>query len=222
RIMPPQAERKRRRMDRRSYEAGMGGAGERMRGGDLLPLDYKIRVKRAGRGLTKPRVDLLNQIGPHPPPSRFMGGAEPRPLVALKVLKEENLVAPVLVALEFFHPPVCGPSPVFAAQEEFDQPPRQLLADLPEVHHLSRPGRAFDLEVVAVAIVREVRVIFLQRFDDQEVDREPHRPAPIRVAAEQPGLRLRRLVIYTVLDALDIDPIRIVLMEARKRADAVR
>src|SRR5215475_12082480 len=187
----------------------------------ILSLLHKLRIKRAGRRLTAPGVDLLNQLGHKPRPSGLMAGAEPRAVVAVKVLKEENLVAPVLVALEFFYPAVCGPAPVFAAQEEFDQPPRQLLADVPEVHHLSRPGRAFDLEVVAVAIVREVLVIFLQRFDDQEVDREPHRPAPIRVAAEQPGLRLGRLVIYTVLDALDVDLIRVVLMEARKRADAI-
>src|SRR5262245_18123319 len=163
---------------------------------------------------------MLNQLGQQPRTSGLMAGAEPSAVVAVKVLKEEDLVSPVLVALEFFYPAVCGSSPLFAAQEEFDQPPRQLLADVPEVHHFSRPGRAFDLEVVTVAIVREVRVIFLQRFDDQEVDREPHRPAPIRVASEQPGLRPRRLVIYTVLDALDVDLIGVVLMEARKRADA--
>src|SRR5262247_4591895 len=183
---------------------------------------HKLRIKHAGRRITMPGVNLLNQLGHQPRPSGLMAGAEPSAVVAVKVLKEEDLVAPVLVALEFFYPAVCGSSPVFAAQEEFDQPPRQLLADVPEIHHFSRPGRAFDLEVVAVAIVREVLVIFLQRFDDQEVDREPHRPAPIRVAAEQPRLRLRRLVIYSVLDALDVDPIRVVLMEARKRADSVR
>src|SRR5262249_54429796 len=148
-----------------------------------------------------------------------MAGAEPRAVVAVKVLKEEDLVAPVLVALEFFYPALCGSAPVFAAQEEFDQPPRQLLADVPEVHHFSRPGRAFDLEVVAVAIVREVLVIFLQRFDDQEVDREPNRTAPIRVAAEQPGLRLRRLAIYTVLHPLAVGTGRVVPMESRNPAD---
>src|SRR5262245_35491355 len=167
-------------------------------------------------------VNLLNQLGHQPSPAGLMTGAKPRAVVAVEVFEEVNQVAPVFVALKFFYTAVYGPAPIFSTQEEFDQPPRQLLADLPQVHHLSRPGWAFDYEVVVVAIVSEVLVILLQRFDNQEIDREPHRPAPIGVAAEQPGLRFRRLVIDSVLDALDVDPIRIVLMEARKRADAIR
>src|SRR5215510_3886849 len=100
----------------------------------------KLRIKRAGRRRTMPGVNLLNQLGHQPRPSGLMAGAKPRAVVAVEVLKEENQVAPVLVALEFFYPAVYGPAPVFAAQEEFDQPPRQLLADVPEIHHFSRPG----------------------------------------------------------------------------------
>src|SRR5499427_6288802 len=190
-----------------------------MKYGNGLPatsgLLHKRRIEGTGRRLAAFGVKLLNQLGHQPGPAGLMAGAEPRAVVAVEIFKEENRAAPVFVALKFFYRAVCGPAPGLVGQEEFDQPPRQLLADVPEVHHLSRPGRAFDLEVVAVAIVREVRVILLQRFDDQEVDREPHGPAPIRVAAEQPGLRLRRLVIYTVLDALDVDSVRVVPMEAR-------
>ena len=60
------------------------------------------------------------------------------------------------------------------------QPARQFRRHLPEVHHLPRAGRAFHLEIVA-----EVVVELLQRFDQQVVDREPDRPAPVGVAAEQ-------------------------------------
>ena len=51
--------------------------------------------------------------------------------------------------------------------------------------HLARAGRALDLEVVA-----EIVVELLQRLDQQEVDREPDRAAPVRVAAEEAGRRL--------------------------------
>ena len=47
-------------------------------------------------------------------------------------------------------------------------------------------GRALDPEVVAVVVVE-----LLQRLDQQVVDREPDRPAPVRVAAEQAGASTR-------------------------------
>ena len=59
---------------------------------------------------------------------------------------------------------------------------------------LPRAGRAFDLEVVA-----EVVMELLQRFDQQEVHREPDRPAPVGIAAEQSGARIRRLVVDAIL-----------------------
>ena len=52
---------------------------------------------------------------------------------------------------------------------------------------LPRAGRALDLERVAVEVV-----VALQRLDQQVVDREPDRPAPVGVAAEQAGVRLGR------------------------------
>ena len=50
-------------------------------------------------------------------------------------------------------------------------------------------GGAFDLEIVAVVVME-----LLQRLDDQVVDREPDRPAPVRVAAEHARIRFARLV----------------------------
>ena len=41
--------------------------------------------------------------------------------------------------------------------------------------------RALHLEIVAVVVME-----FLQRFDDQEIDREPDRSAPVGIAAEVP------------------------------------
>src|SRR5688572_31262528 len=46
-------------------------------------------------------------------------------------------------------------------------------------------GRALHAEVVAVVVMK-----LLQRLDDEVVHREPDRAAPVRVAAEQAGVRL--------------------------------
>ena len=59
-------------------------------------------------------------------------------------------------------------------------------ATSPERHAAARAGRALDLEVVAVVVVE-----LLQRLDQQVVDREPDRAAPVGVAAEQPGVATR-------------------------------
>ena len=64
------------------------------------------------------------------------------------------------------------------------------IGDLVQRQILARAGRALDREVVAVVVVE-----LLERLDDQVVDREPDRAAPVRVAAEQAAVRLGRLVL---------------------------
>ena len=63
------------------------------------------------------------------------------------------------------------------------------LGDLVQVDLPARAGGQLDLEVVA-----EVAMVLAQRLDDQEVDREPDRPPPVRVAAVDRAGRLGRLV----------------------------
>src|SRR5262245_48392747 len=113
-----------------------------------------------------------------------MAGAKPRAVVSVEIFEEQNQISPVFIALKLFDRAVDRSAPGSTAHEKMDQSPRQLLADIPQIHHFSRPCRVFDLEIVAVTIVSEELVILLQRFDDQEVDREPDRPAPVRVASE--------------------------------------
>ena len=57
--------------------------------------------------------------------------------------------------------PKTGRRPSAVAQEQARQPAGQLVGDLVEGEELARPGRALDLEVVAVVVVE-----LLQRFDD--------------------------------------------------------
>jgi hypothetical protein len=102
---------------------------------------------------------------------------------------------------------------VLVAQEGPRQTRRELVRDLLQVEAPARAGRELDLEVVAVEVV-----VALERFDDQEVDREPHRAAPVRVAAEQAGVRLGGRVLDRVLAAGELDAIGLRLVDARQRA----
>ncbi len=65
-------------------------------------------------------------------------------------------------------------------------------------------------------------MVLLQRLDQQEVDRKPHRPAPVRVAAEERRGRFAGLVVEHEALAVERQDERIGRMPLRQRADAVR
>ena len=69
------------------------------------------------------------------------------------------------------------------------QPAGDLRRDLEQVQLAPGAGRALDLEPVAVVAVQ-----LEQAAQDDEVHREPHRAAPVRVAAEHAGVGLGRQV----------------------------
>src|SRR5437899_7461976 len=113
-----------------------------------------------------------------------MACAEPRPGVAMEVFVEEHEVAPVWIALEALDAAEHGTSAVLT-EKNGRQAPREFGRDFPERHHAAGTRRALDGEIAAKVVVE-----LLQRFDQQVVDRKPHRSAPVRVAAEE---RVRRL-----------------------------
>ena len=117
---------------------------------------------------------------------------EPGAGVAVEVLVEQDVVAPVRVVLEQRpSPPKTGRRPPVVAQEEADRGgARGRRRPRPACSCCARAGRALDREVVAVVVVE-----LLERLDEQVVDREPDRSAPVRVAAEEAGPRLGRLVV---------------------------
>ena len=73
-----------------------------------------------------------------------------------------------------------------------------------QVQIVARTGGIFYLQIVAI-VVKEL----LQGLDEQEVDGKPHGTTPVRVAAEEPGARLRRLVTHAMLRAVDGQRVRI-------------
>src|SRR5437879_6591605 len=76
---------------------------------------------------------LLQELGDEARPARLVARAHAGTVVAVEVFVEENQVAPVGVPLERFRPAEDRPAPVFAAQEDPGEPPRELAGDLPEV-----------------------------------------------------------------------------------------
>src|SRR5215475_4580855 len=98
----------------------------------MRSLLHKLWIERSCRRRAALGINLLNQFGHQPRPSGLMAGAEPGPVVGVEVFKEENRIAPVSVALKLFDSAVCRSASRLVEQEEFDQPPRKLLADLPQ------------------------------------------------------------------------------------------
>src|SRR5262245_12282600 len=98
-------------------------------------------------------LDLQQKLGGKGGPSSLVARADASSVVAVAVLVEENQVAPVGIALEFLGAAVHGSAPTLIAEEDRREALRQLPGDLPERQRVSRSGREFYLEVVAVVVV---------------------------------------------------------------------
>src|SRR3712207_3950153 len=93
------------------------------------------------------------------------------------------------ILLEFLVAAEYGPPAGRIPQENAGQAAGYFPGHLRNGQVLARTGGAFNLKIVAVVVVEA-----LQRFDEQVIDREPDRAAPVGVAAEQAGIRFSRLV----------------------------
>ncbi len=121
-------------------------------------------------------------------------GAQALAGLAVEVLVEQHQVAQVRVLGVARVVAVAGTLPVRAGQEEAQQAPAEFVARPRRASaSLPDPVGHSTLEAVAVEVV-----VALQRLDQQVVEREPDRPAPVGVAAEEPRSRLARLVVDAV------------------------
>ena len=98
-----------------------------------------------------------------------------------------------------------------------DQPHGQVARDVAQAKATTGAGRVLDRERLAEPVVPAQ-----QRLDEQVVDREPDRTAPVGVAAEQAGRRLAGLVVDRRGDAPDRHAERLVAVAPRQRAQAMR
>src|SRR5690348_1209372 len=108
-----------------------------------------------------------------------MACAQPCSIVAVKIFIEQKQIAPVRVRLKNVRPAVNRTPPVFSSQKNTRQPPRNLRRRFPKRHLPPGKRRKFNRELLAV-----IKVIPLQRLDQQKVQWEPHWPSPVRISAK--------------------------------------
>lgn len=61
------------------------------------------------------------------------------------------------------------------------------MRDICQREEAAATGRAFDLEIIPVVVVKAV-----ERLDDQVVDGKPYRTSPVRVSPEHGTVRISR------------------------------
>src|SRR5262245_42014548 len=120
-------------------------------------------------------------------PAGLMAGTEAGAVVTVEIFMKGNVIPPVRVALEIVvvAPDGAAPAAGGVAQEDVREPPRQVRGDLAQVAPPAGTGRAFHLQVVPVK-----EMVLAKRANEEVVHREPDRPAPVRVAAKEPVVRL--------------------------------
>src|SRR5271156_6435758 len=150
-------------------------------------------------------------------PTRLVRGAKPLARVAVEILIEQRAVSPCGVALEERVCAMLGPSSLRVGQEEPEKAPLEFVCHLAEVRAVARASRQLDGEIVAQPAMESS-----QRLDRQEVEWEPDWTAPVRIAAELRRRRFRRFIVETHLCAVQIKHERMILVEARERAQPER
>ena len=118
---------------------------------------------------------LLQQFRYQPGPAGLVTGAEARAVVCRgNTRKKESCRASWDQSETSRRAAIHRPPADAVTQKDMRKPPRDFRSNLAQVHHLTRAGRALNLEAIAEIVMK-----LLQRFDDQIVERKPDRAAPI-------------------------------------------
>ena len=146
-----------------------------------------------------------------------MARAESLAGFAVKIFVKEHKVAPVRVVGEARVAAVAWATPAGVGEKDAGEARAKFEGDLTEIHHAPRSGRAFDLEAVSIEMV-----VAFEGLEDEEVYREPDRPTPVRVAAEEASSGFAGVIVDAVFDSTNVDDIRIILVKLRNGAQPVR
>src|SRR6516165_5839496 len=162
------------------------------------------------------RILRISQLGNRTGPAGLVRGADAAAIVAMEVFVEQQVVAEVRIALQLRVVAEDCPPTLLVAQEQPTQSTRQLLRHLFNGDEVAGTAWAFDLEVVAVVVME-----LLQRFDQEIIDREPDRTAPVGVAAEQATIGLGWLITHGELVAIAREAVRVILVTLGERPNAI-
>jgi hypothetical protein len=92
----------------------------------------------------------INQRCDRAGPAGLMARSQARTVIPVEVLKEQNEILPVGIALEFLRVSVYRPSSCLIPQENSFKTNRKVLGYLEQIHEFARSGRTVDLKVVPV------------------------------------------------------------------------
>ena len=157
--------------------------------------------------------DVCNASDGQSGPTGLMARAESLAGFAVKIFVKEHKVAPVRVVDEPRVAAVARAAPAGVGEKDAGEARAKFKGDLTQVHHVPRFGGAFDLEAVSIEMV-----VAVEGLEDEEVYREPDRPTPVRVAAEETSSGFAGVIVDAVLDSTSVDDIRIILVKLRKGA----
>lgn len=156
--------------------------------------------------------DLCNEARP----TALMGGTEAAACIAIEELVEPEVILPVLIEVEEIRLGIDGSTALVVAGEEMLHSVLEFLGDVAKVHVLARAGGTLDLERVAIEHVETE-----EGLDEQEVDAEPDRAAPVAVSTEERTVRLTGDVAHFECLAIDVHGVWVLFMVLGHGADAV-
>src|SRR5690349_10608724 len=162
------------------------------------------------------QVALLYQLRDQRCPA-LVAGSQALSVLAVEVFKVGQTVTPVRIVLQLLSFPVEWPPALIISEKEPSQSALKLQTNLPQVQTLAGAGWAFDQKFIPEKVME-----FLERLDQEEVDREPNGASPVRVAAEEPALRLSRLIVDSILIPIEPQRVGMIAMVAGERPDAIR
>ena len=109
-----------------------------------------------------------------------MARAESLAGFAVKIFVKEHKVAPVRVVDEARVAAVAKAAPAGVGKKDASKARAKFKSDLTKAHHATGSGGALHLEAISIEMV-----VAFEGLEDEEVYREPDRPTPVRVAAEE-------------------------------------
>src|SRR5947207_1791221 len=150
-------------------------------------------------------------------PTGLMARAESLAGFAVKIFVKEHKVAPVWVVDEARVAAVARATSTSVGKKDAGKARAKFKSDLTKAHHATGSGGALHLEAVSIEMV-----VAFEGLEDEEVNREPDRPTPVRVAAEEATTGFAGIIVDAVLDSASIENIWTVLVKLRNRAQPVR
>ena len=123
---------------------------------------------------------VLKQSRSERRPTGLMACAKTAAGFAVEVFVEQNQITPAGVGAVFFNLSVTRALVIFIRQKDAREPARKLLCNFLQREHFSRTYWTLYLQLIAVEMV-----VAFECLDDQVIDRELDRAAPVGVATEE-------------------------------------